>query len=230
MQVIYDGVIQAFKLIFSLNADVLEILFMSLKVTGTATLIAMVLGLPIGAFLGLTEFRGRKLLVVLTNTGMALPPVVVGLFVYLIISRYGPLGDLNLLYSAPAMIIAEVIIATPMVVGVTLAAVQALDPKLIAQIISLGATRFQLFAKVVKEARLGLLAAVAAGFGAIISEVGAVLMVGGNIKGATRVLTTAIVMETRMGHTAMAIALSLILLALAFTINWFITFAQQRKV
>lgn len=230
MAVIWDGIIQAFKLIFSLNADVIEILFMSLKVTGTATVIAMIIGLPIGAFLGLTDFPGRKFLVVLTNTGMALPPVVVGLFVYLMISRYGPFGDFNLLYSPGAMIIAEVIIATPMVIGVTLAAVQALDQKLIAQIISLGATRFQLFVKVVKEARLGLLAAIAAGFGAIISEVGAVLMVGGNIKGATRVLTTAIVMETRMGHTAMAIALSLILLALAFTVNWFITFAQQRKV
>lgn len=230
MQVIWEGIIQAFKLIFSLDADLIEIVFMSLKVTGTATVVAMLLGLPLGAFLGLTDFKGRKFLVVLTNTGMALPPVVVGLFVYLMLSRYGPLGNLNIMYTPQAMIVAEIIIATPMVVGVTLAAVQALDPKLIAQIVSLGATRFQLFVKVVKEARLGLLAAIAAGFGAIISEVGAVLMVGGNIKGATRVLTTAIVMETRQGHTAIAIALSLILLALAFTINWFITFAQQRKV
>jgi tungstate transport system permease protein len=230
MQVIYEGIIQAFRLIFSLDADLIEILFMSLKVTGTATVVAMLLGLPLGAFLGLTDFKGRKFLVVLTNTGMALPPVVVGLFVYLMLSRYGPLGNLNIMYTPQAMIVAEIIIATPMVVGVTLAAVQALDPKLIAQIVSLGATRFQLFVKVVKEARLGLLAAIAAGFGAIISEVGAVLMVGGNIKGATRVLTTAIVMETRQGHTAIAIALSLILLTLAFTINWFITFAQQRKV
>ena len=229
MQVIWNGIIQAFKLIFSLNADVVEILFMSLKVTGTATVIAMVFGLPLGVFLGLSEFKGRRLLVVLTNTGMALPPVVVGLFVYLVLSRYGPLGVLDIMYTPQAMIIAEVIIATPMVIGVTLAAVQALDPKLIAQIVSLGATRTQLFAKVIKEARLGLLAAIAAGFGAIISEVGAVMMVGGNIKGSTRVMTTAIVMETRQGHTDIAIALGLILLTLAFTVNWFITRVQQRE-
>lgn len=230
MQVIWEGIVQAFRLIFSLDASVVEILLTSLKVTGTATVIAMIFGLPIGVFLGLTEFRGRRFWVVLTNTGMALPPVVVGLFVYLMLSRYGPLGGLDIMYTKTAMIIAEVIIATPMVIGVTLAAVQALDPKLIAQISSLGATRFQLFMKVIKEARLGLLAAIAAGFGAIISEVGAVMMVGGNIKDSTRVMTTAIVMETRQGHTEIAIALGLILLTLAFTINWFITRIQQRQV
>jgi tungstate transport system permease protein len=229
MEVIWRGLVEAFGLIISLNHDILVIVLMTLRVTGTASAIAMVLGLPIGAFIGLARFRGRQFFVTLTNTGMGLPPVVVGLFVYLMISRYGPLGMLDILYTPTAMVVAEVIIATPMVIGVTLAAVQSLDQRLIAQILSLGATNIQLFFKVVKEARLGLLASVAAGFGAIISEVGAVMMVGGNIKDSTRVLTTAIVMETRMGHTSMAIALSIILLSLTFLVNWFITFAQQRN-
>ncbi|MFA5867221.1 MAG: ABC transporter permease [Actinomycetota bacterium] len=229
MQLIWQGFLEAFGLLFSFNKDIVEIVSMTLKVTGTAALIAMVIGLPVGAFMGLTRFKGRQFFVTLTNTGMALPPVVVGLFVYLLISRYGPLGTLDILYTPSAMILAEVIIATPMVIGVTLAAVQALDQRLISQIYSLGASNVQLFFKIVREARLGLLASVAAGFGAIISEVGAVMMVGGNIKDSTRVLTTAIVMETRQGHTSMAIALSIILLTLAFVVNGFITYAQQRK-
>lgn len=228
MDLIWQGLIEAFGLIVSLDHDILEIVGMTLRVTGTASAIAMILGLPLGVFLGLAKFRGRQFFVALTNTGMGLPPVVVGLFVYLMISRYGPLGGLDILYTPSAMVMAEVIIATPMVIGVTLAAVQSLDSRLIAQILSLGATNIQLFFKVVKEARLGLLASVAAGFGAIISEVGAVMMVGGNIKDMTRVLTTAIVMETRMGHTSMAIALSILLLSLTFIVNWFITYAQQR--
>lgn len=229
MEVIRTGFIEALRLLISLNPDLVTILLMTLRVTGTAALVAMIVGLPIGTLVGLTEFLGRKLFVVFTNTGMALPPVVVGLFVFLFLARSGPFGRLELIYTPTAMIIAEVIIATPMVIGVTLAAVQSLDSRLKDQIIALGANRLQLFFKIVREARLGLLAAVAAGFGAIISEVGAVMMVGGNIKGMTRVLTTAIVMETRIGHTSMAIALSIILLALAFTVNWFITYVQQRK-
>lgn len=229
MEVIRTGFVEAIRLIVNLNPDLIEILVMTLRVTGTAALIAMVVGLPVGTVVGLTRFLGRKFFVALTNTGMALPPVVVGLFVYLFLARSGPFGRFELIYTPTAMIIAEVIIATPMVIGVTLAAVQALDPRLKAQIITLGANRRQLFFKIVREARLGLLASVAAGFGAIISEVGAVMMVGGNIKGATRVLTTAIVMETRIGHTSIAIALGLVLLGLAFAVNWFITYVQQRK-
>jgi tungstate transport system permease protein len=229
MQLIWQGLVEAFGLLIRLDPEILAIVYMTLKVTGTAALIAMVIGLPVGVYIGLARFRGRKLVVAVTNTGMALPPVVVGLFVYLLISRYGPFGFLDILYTPTAMIVAELIIATPMVIGVTLAAVQALDPRLISQIYSLGANNIQLFFKIVREARLGLLASVAAGFGAIISEVGAVMMVGGNIKDSTRVLTTAIVMETRQGNTSMAIALSIILLSLAFIVNGFITYAQQRK-
>jgi tungstate transport system permease protein len=229
LEVIWHGFVEALKLIFRLDPEVFGILFLSLKVTGTAALIAMVLGVPIGTLVGLTQFPGRKLFIALVNTGMGLPPVVVGLFVFLFLSRYGPFGAFEILYTPTAMIIAEVIIATPLVTGVTLAAIQALDPKLKLQILSLGANWWQLFWTLVREARLSLLAAIAAGFGAIISEVGAVLMVGGNIKGYTRVLTTAIVLETRQGNISMAIALSIILLTLAFLINWAFTTVQQRR-
>lgn len=229
MDVIWQGLVQAVKLIFGFDPEIYEILFLSLRVTGTASLIAMVLGLPIGVYVGLTKFPGRRLFVSLVNTGMGLPPVVVGLFVFLFLSRYGPFGFLNILYTPSAMIVAEVIIATPMVIGVTIAAIQALDPRLKLQIISLGASWWQMFWTLVKEARLSLLAAVAAGFGAIISEVGAVIMVGGNIKGHTRVMTTAIVLATRQGEMALAIALSIILLSLTFTINVFITRVQQGR-
>ncbi len=229
MEVIWQGFIDALKIIFRLDPEVFGILFLSLKVTGTAALIAMVIGMPIGTLVGLAQFRGRKLFITLVNTGMGLPPVVVGLFVFLLLSRYGPFGALEILYTPSAMVIAEVIIATPLVTGVTIAAIQALDPKLVLQILSLGANWWQLFWTLVREARLSMLAAIAAGFGAIISEIGAVLMVGGNIKGYTRVLTTAIVLETRQGNISMAIALSIILLTLAFMINWAFTTVQQRR-
>jgi len=229
LEVIWQGFIDALKIIFRLDPEVFGILFLSLKVTGTAALIAMVIGMPIGTLVGLAQFRGRKLFITLVNTGMGLPPVVVGLFVFLLLSRYGPFGALEILYTPSAMVIAEVIIATPLVTGVTIAAIQALDPKLVLQILSLGANWWQLFWTLVREARLSMLAAIAAGFGAIISEIGAVLMVGGNIKGYTRVLTTAIVLETRQGNISMAIALSIILLTLAFMINWAFTTVQQRR-
>jgi len=188
----------------------------------------MALGVPIGIFLGLHSFLGRKLLVTLVNTGMGLPPVVVGLGVFLLLSRAGPLGALELLYTPWAMILAQVIIATPLVIGVTLAAIQGLDAHLRLVVMSLGASRWQLYVKLALEARLSLVAALAAGLGSIISEVGAVMMVGGNIRGQTRVMTTAIVLETRQGNFALAVALSMLLLGLALLINWLITWVQQR--
>ena len=189
----------------------------------------MVVGVPLGVWLGIRRFLGRGLLVTLVNTGMGLPPVVVGLFVFLLLARSGPLGGFELLYTPTAMVIAQVIIATPLVIGVTLAAIQGLDERLRLQILSLGASPLQYFWKLVIEARLSLLAALAAGFGSIISEVGAVMMVGGNLRGETRVMTTAIVLETRQGDFSMAIALSLILLLLALLINWLFTWLQQRR-
>jgi len=178
--------------------------------------------------LALTRFPARGFLVTLTNTAMGLPPVVVGLFVCMFLWRSGPLGFLELLYTPTAMVVAQVIIAFPIVAGLTNAAIQQLDPKLRLQALSLGASRLQLLWTLLKEARLPTLAAIMAGFGGVISEVGAVMMVGGNIKGQTRVLTTATVLETRMGRFDMAIALSVILLALAFGVNLVLTLIQQR--
>lgn len=210
--------------------EILEISLLSLKVSGMAALIATIVGVPLGTLIGLKGFWGRKVVIALVNTGMGLPPVVVGLFVFLLLARYGPLGRFELLYTPTAMVMAEVIIATPLVVGVTLSAIQALDPNLKLQILSLGANWWQMFLVLAREARLALVAAVAAGFGAVISEVGAVLMVGGNIKGYTRVLTTAIVLETRQGHISQAIVLGIILLTIAFAINWVFTGIQQRRL
>ncbi len=205
------------------------ILGLSLLVSGAAIVAAMAIGVPAGIFLGLHAFPGRRFLVTVVNTGMGLPPVVVGLVVFLLLARSGPLGGLELLYTPSAMIVAQVVIATPLVVGITLAAVQALDPRVHLQILSLGASRRQYWWKLVQEARLSLVAALAAGFGSIVSEVGAVMMVGGNIRGQTRVMTTAIVLETRQGSFALAIALGVLLLGLALALNWVFTSVQQRS-
>lgn len=193
-----------------------------------AIVVSMLLGVPVGIFLGLHRFPGRRLVVTLVNTGMGLPPVVVGLAVFLLLARGGPLGSLELLYTPSAMIIAQVVIAWPLVVGVTLAAVQGLDARLRLQILSLGASPGQLYWKLVREARLSLVAALAAGFGSVISEVGAVMMVGGNIRGETRVMTTAIVLETRQGNFRLAVALGVVLLLVTLAVNWLFTWVQQR--
>ncbi len=177
----------------------------------------------------LNDFFGKRLVISIINTGMGLPPVVVGLFVTIMIWRSGPFGFLEILYTPYAMIIAQAIIATPIVMGISLAAIQNLPPNLRLQILSLGASRLQMVWVLVKESRLPLLAAVMAGFGGVISEIGASIMVGGNIKGYTRVLTTATVMETGKGNFDLAIALGIILLLLAFTINFMLTQIQQRQ-
>jgi tungstate transport system permease protein len=212
-----------------LGPELWGVVGLSLAVSGAAIAIAMVAGVPLGVFLGLQRFRGRNLLVAIVNTGMGLPPVVVGLVVFLLLARSGPLGGLELLYTPTAMVAAQVIIAIPLVTGVTLAAIQGLGDRVREQILALGASPWQLFWKLVREARLSLAAALAAGFGAAISEVGAVMMVGGNLRGQTRVLTSAIVLETRQGRFAVAIALAAILLALALGVNWIFTWVQQRE-
>lgn len=220
------GLLQA---LLALRGELLDILAMSLLVSGAAVAVSMLLGVPAGIWLGLHRFPGRRLLVTVINTGMGVPPVVVGLLVFLLLARSGPLGGLELLYTPWAMILAQVLIALPLVAGVTLAAIQALDERLTLQILSLGASRLQLYWKLVLEARLSLVAALAAGFGSIISEVGAVMMVGGNLKGDTRVMTTAIVLATRQGQFALAIALSVLLLALTLAVNALFTAVQQRR-
>ena len=223
-----NGLAQAIQAVLAMRGELAGIVGLSLLVSGVAIVVAMALGVPAGIYLGLHRFPGRQFLVTLVNTGMGLPPVVVGLVVFLLLARSGPFGGLELLYTPWAMILAQLVIATPLVVGITLAAVQGLDPRVHLQILSLGASRSQHYWKLVQEARLSLVAALAAGFGAVISEVGAVMMVGGNIKGQTRVMTTAIVLETRQGEFAMAVALGVLLLLLAALFNWLFTWVQQR--
>jgi tungstate transport system permease protein len=229
MDIITEGIKQAFILLFTLDPEVLGITWLSLKVSGTATLISLLIGVSVGTMVALTQFPGRRIVVSLINTGMGLPPVVVGLFVTIFLWRNGPLGFMEILYTPTAIIIAQAVIATPIVMGISLAAIQNLPANLRLQILALGATRLQMVWILVKEARLPLLAAIMAGFGGVISEVGASIMVGGNIKGYTRVLTTATVMETSKGNFDIAMALGIILLLLAFFINAILTHVQQRE-
>jgi len=229
MDLILEGIKKAFWLLITFDPEVMGITFLSIKVSGSATLISLFIGISVGAGVALTRFPGRRIVVSLINTGMALPPVVVGLFVTISLWRNGPLGFMGILYTPLAMIVAQTVIATPIVTGITLAAVQQLPAKLRLQILALGATRLQMLWILVKEAKLSLLAAVMAGFGGVISEVGASIMVGGNIKGYSRVLTTATVMETGRGNFDVAIALSIILLLLAYLINLALTQVQQRE-
>ena len=229
MELIIEVIKKAFLLFISLDPEVINITLFSLKVSGIATFISLFIGISSGTAIALLSFPGKKIIVSLVNTGMGLPPVVVGLFVTIFLWRNGPLGFLEILYTPSAMIIAQAIIATPIVMGITVAAVQQLPEKLRLQIIALGATRSQMVWMLVKEAKLPLLAAVMAGFGGVISEVGASIMVGGNIKGYTRVLTTATVMETSKGNFDIAIALSIILLVMAFLVNLVLTLVQQRR-
>jgi tungstate transport system permease protein len=229
VELILDGIRTALSLIFSLDAEVFAVTLLSLKVSLIATLTTLFTGVPAGVFLALSNFPGRRLIISLVNTGMGLPPVVVGLFVTVFIWRNGPLGFMEILYTPSAMILAQALIAAPIVAGITIASIQQLPANLKLQVRALGATRLQTVWILVREARLPLLAAVMAGFGGVISEVGASIMVGGNIKGQTRVLTTATVMESSKGDFETAIALSIILLSLTFGVNYLLTLIQQRE-
>ncbi len=210
-------------------ADLWPIVLLSLQVTGTALVISAVPGIVLGARLALRPVPGQRLIVLLIYTGMGLPPVVVGLAVYLFLSRSGPLGWLGWLFTPAAMVTAQTIIALPMTIGLTLTVVGAVDPNLRPQLRALGATPTQVMWAVLSEAWPGVLAAIVAAFGSIISEVGAVMLVGGNIEGQTRVLTTAIVLETRKGNFELALALGGVLLGLAFISNWLLLRLGQRR-
>lgn len=229
MDLIIEGISQAFRLIIRGDPEMLRVAGLSLAVSIGATVISLMLGITLGTAIALTRFHGRRLLVSLINTGMGAPPVVVGLMVTIFLWRNGPLGALHLLYTPYAMVIAQCIISLPIITGFTMASIQQVDPKLRLQILALGASRTQMLWLFLRETRLPLLAAVMAGFGAIISEVGASMMVGGNITGQTRVLTTAIVMETSKGDFALAIALSIILMVLVYLVNLALTILQQRS-
>lgn len=230
---IVQGLVQAVGLIIARDSTLFEIVLLSLRVSGTALLFSTLIGVPLGAMLGLSRFVGRRLVVAVLYTGMGFPPVVVGLFVYLMLSRNGPLGQLGWplipsLFTPPAMVVAQSVISFPLVAGFTMAAVMGVDPQLRRQVRALGATRWQTAWTVLTEARMGVIVSVIAGFGSIISEVGAVMLVGGNIEGRTRMLTTAIVLETRKGDFELAVALGLILLALSFLVNVAMLYLQGR--
>jgi len=228
MDLLVDGGRHALALLF--GGEVWAILLLSLQVSASATLISLLIGIPAGASLALSRFPGRGLVVSAVNTGMGLPPVVVGLFVTLLLWRSGPLGGWEILYTPAAIVIAQAVIASPIVTGITLAAVGQVPRDFRLQLLALGASRPQMVWMVLREARLPMLAAVMAGFGGIISEIGASMMVGGNIKGQTRTLTTAMVLETGKGNFDVAIALSLLLLLLIFLVNWALTAIQQRRI
>ncbi|MCE5192140.1 MAG: ABC transporter permease [Actinomycetia bacterium] len=227
MGIFIDAFRGGLAMLVSGAADVWTIVLVSVQVSGAAVLLALVLGIPIGFMLGTKRFVGRRMMLVIANTGMGLPPVVVGLVVAMLLSRRGPLGSLELLYSRPAMVIAQLVIAVPMVAAVSAAAVSAVPRELRLQARSLGASPLQVAIMTLREARMGLLASVAAGFGSIISEVGAVTMVGGNLAGKTRVMTTAIVQYTRMGDYGAALALAVVLMAMVLAVNILLTRVQQ---
>ncbi len=233
MQILWSGIQEGLRLFFGGDPVLWEIIFLSAKVSGIALVISALLGIPLGALLGLVRFRGKRLVQALIYTGMGLPPVVVGLAVYLTLSRSGILSGLSWdwlpeLFTVPAMIFAQVIIATPLVIGYTMSAVAEVNPALRLQIRALGATPAQVTLAVLREARLGVIVALVGGLGSIISEVGAVMMVGGNIEGSTRVLTTAIMLETRRGNFDLAIGLGMVLLSLSFIINFGVTQLQGK--
>jgi tungstate transport system permease protein len=229
MELIGEGLVRALRLVLSGDPEVLGVTWLSLQLSGAATLLSLVVGLPLGTALALVRFPGRGLVVSLVNTGMGLPPVVIGLFISVLLWRSGPLGFLDLLYTPTAIVLAQFVIAVPIVTGLTLATVQQIPERFRLQMLALGASRAQLVWVLIREARLPMLAALMAGFGAVISEVGASLMVGGNIRGQTRVLTTATVLETGKGNFDVAIALSVILLGVTFLVNWALTWIQQRR-
>lgn len=224
METIINGLVEGLRLFFTGDPTLWKIIRVTAQVCGSALVISAILGIPFGVYLGLNRFPGRRLIQALVFTGMGLPPVLVGLGVYLLLSNSGILGPLQFewipnLFTIPAMVLAQVVIATPMIVGYTMSAVGEVSPDLNLQIRSMGATRWQVQAAILWEARRGVLVALIGGLGAIISEVGAVMMVGGNIEGSTRVMTTAILLETRRGNFQLALGLGVILLAIAFLVN-----------
>lgn len=229
MESIVNGIVEAFRMIITGDPEIFAIVWLTLKVSGTATFLSLLFGVPAGVGLAYVSFPGKKLLMSIVNTAMGFPPVVIGLWVFLFLSRNGPLGFMNLLYTPTAIMIAQSIIATPVVIGLTCAAIMQIDDSLKLQIKSLGASKLQGLFLILREARFSLLAACIAGFGAVISEVGASMMVGGNINGYSRVLTTATVMEVNKGNTDIAIGISIILLLLAFSVTVGLTVLQQKE-
>jgi tungstate transport system permease protein len=228
MDSIMESFSRALFLILNLNKELLGIIFLSIKVSGTALVAATLLGLPVSAFLGFKRFPLRGAVISVLNTFMGLPPVVVGLFVYLLLSRSGPLGFLALLYTPTAMIVAQTILAFPIVASLSHSAIVSVDPIIRQASMTLGATPFQVSLAIIREARYGITSAVIAGLGRVMAEVGAILIVGGNIAGFTRVMTTTIALETDKGNFELALALGIILLSISLLINLALYFVQKR--
>jgi len=228
MTSIIQGFSKAFSLILHLDAELLGIIVLSVKVSGTALFVATLLGLPLSALLGFKKFPLKGLIISILNTFMGLPPVVVGLFLYLLLSRSGPLGFMALLYTTTAMITAQSILAFPIVTSLSHAAIISVDPLIKQASMTLGATPFQVSLTIVREARYGIMSAVIAAFGRVMAEVGAILIVGGNIAGFTRVMTTTIALETDKGNFELALALGIILLSISLLINLVLHFVQKR--
>ena len=223
-----DSLFTAVELIFSFDREVRLTVWTSLYTSSCAILFAALIGIPIGMWLGINRFRGRRLMITLLNTLMALPTVVIGLLLFGLFSRQGPAGSLGLLFTPWAMIAGQMVLATPIVANFVLAAVNGADQRIMNTVLTLGATRFQACIQLLKEIRFGVMAAVIAGFGRVISEVGVAMMLGGNIRGSTRTMTTAIALETSKGEFAFGLALGIVLLFVALIVNLFLNFLQQR--
>ncbi|HEY2421401.1 MAG TPA: ABC transporter permease [Neobacillus sp.] len=229
MELLIEGLKKAIEMIFSGNQEIFNITLLTLRVSFMSMLISTLIGLPLGIFLGLARFKGRRLLLVFINIGMGLPPVVAGLWITLLLWRSGPLGHLSLLYSPTAIVMAQILVSLPIVTSLTCSAFQQINDKMLLQIKALGATKLQTLMILIKQSKIAIVAAIIAGFGRVIAEVGAAMMVGGNIQGDTRILTTSIVMEVSKGNFDIALALSFILLSVALLITAALTFLQQRR-
>ncbi|PIE32865.1 ABC transporter permease [candidate division KSB3 bacterium] len=229
MEYLFQAILEAFHLLIAFDREILFISLTSLKVSTIAILLASVTGVPLGFLIGISSFSGRGIIITLLNTLMALPTVVIGLLGYAMISRQGPLGDLQLLFTPTAMILGQFILATPIIMALTISATQGIDPRVRRTATALGANGFQSALTMLREARFALMAAIIAGFGRVIGEVGASMMLGGNIKGVTRNLSTAIAMETSKGEFGFGLALGLILMAIALSVNFFLRFFQRKR-
>lgn len=229
MELFIEGILKAIDMILSGDKEIFEITYTTLRVCLTAIFISTVVGIPLGVLLGLHSFPGKKIVFVFVNIGMGLPPVVAGLYITMLLWRSGPLGHLGLLYTTHAIIMAQILVSLPIIIGLTSAAFQQIDSKMLMQIKALGATSFQRLGLLLRETKLAILAAIMAGLGRVLAEIGAAMMVGGNIKGDTRILTTSMMMEVSKGNFDVAIALSFILMTLAFIITFLLTSLQQRK-
>ena len=228
MSELWEAFLQAIQLIVTLNSEVIEIALRSLAISATAVVLASLICIPVGGLIHFRNFQGKRVLINVIQTFYSIPTVCIGLFVFIFISRAGPLGGLNLLFTPTAVVIGQMVLITPILMGLTISALSGVDKAIKDSALSSGATEFQAISTIIKEARFAVVAAFIMGFGRAISEVGAAMMLGGNIRGYTRILTTAISLETQKGELVLALALGIILIALALVINIIVNVALQR--